>query len=147
MEYAARLGQDVKEGFAAVADACDKVKGQAPTPGDVVAGATFSFWRGFFLPQFEEIWRAVMSDAFPNVPPAHAKCKTFNTRVDEVRVLRNSVFHHEPIFRRQDLTEKHQRIHEMLGWLSAEALAELEKLDIFSATFANDPRTTRYGAC
>lgn len=105
---------------------------------DQYAGTTFD--------PFENAWRAVGSEVFPNAPVEFATRKALNRRIDTVHRFRNRVFHHEPVFHWHDLADKHTTMHELLGWLSSSALMELERLDTFPATFANDPRETSNAA-
>ena len=125
----------------AVTKALSSVKGREPTPGDVVAGVTFGFWRGFYLDPFESVWRKIMADTFPHVPDKLAKRKVMNTRVERFRRVRNRIAHHEPIFHWRSLAPTHHETHEMLGWLSSSALQELQTIDAFPVVHARAPRS------
>lgn len=125
----------------AVQEVRNKVKGRAVVPGDVVAGVTFGFWRGLFFPPFENAWRAVAGEVFPNAPAEQATRKALNGRLASVLEFRNRVFHHEPVFHWQDLAKKHAMMQEMLAWLSSAAAEELAKLDTFPVACGSDPRT------
>lgn len=116
------------------------VKGRDVVAGDIVAGVSFGFWRGFFLKEYEGWWRDVVFDVFPEVPLQWAKRKLLNPRVEAVRRLRNRVFHHEPVFYLSDLGTQHGNMHEMVSWLSSSALRELQRVDRFPTVFANGPR-------
>lgn len=52
-------------------------------------------------------------------------------RWNQVRTLRNSVFHHERIIHWKDLSGRHYHLVEALGWLSPELKEMAEKLDRF----------------
>jgi len=122
-----------------VADARSKVKGRAEVPGDIVAGVSFGFWRGFFFDAFETTWRHVVYDVFPHIPSSQANRKKLNARLEEIRRLRNRVFHHESVFN-SDPEGRCNRAQEMLGWMSTAALAERRAIDTFVIVYTADPR-------
>ncbi len=99
------------------------------SPGDasrVVAALSFGFWVSLFgrggrlesggKANYEMVlWRPALRSAFPH-------CATLNRKrvhgmLNGLRILRNRIAHHEPVFAR-NLAEDHQRILEVTGWMS-----------------------------
>ena len=77
--------------------------------GRIVAELNFGFWAGLLGKRYEtNLWRPLFRHAFPNAP------KPF------LRIFRNRIAHHEPIFNRA-LTDDHCRILQLIGWISPEA--------------------------
>lgn len=89
------------------------------TSGRIVAELTFGFWTGFF-----------------NNPHARAS-EQYLTKLDrrwqDIRDLRNRVFHHERILHWKDLDAQHQAILEIIAWMSPELHDLANALDRFAA--------------
>ena len=66
-------------------------------PGKVIAELSFGFWLTLTNPSFEHtLWVPCLHKAFrPRRVPARS---AFNAMLEKLRVLRNRVAHHEPIF-------------------------------------------------
>lgn len=71
--------------------------GQHLLPGKVVTELTFGFWHNLTVRKWEHtLWTPCLSRSFaPNKPPARA---IFNKELEELRLLRNRIAHHEPVF-------------------------------------------------
>jgi hypothetical protein len=78
-------------------------------PGKVIAELSFGFWLMLTNPPFEHtLWVPYLHKAFrPRRPPARS---AFNATLEKLRLLRNRVAHHEPIFH-----VKLQEHHEVLA--------------------------------
>lgn len=99
-----------------------KRKSRAVVSGDVVASLNFGFWSsltgkaGVF--QYEtQFWQPALVRAFPNL--SSTKVAPVNRTLESIRLLRNRVAHHEPIFRRH-LAADHQTLLSVLGWIDAD---------------------------
>ena len=101
---------------------------------------SFGFWRGFYLKQYESLWRSILRGVYPYIPNNQAKRSILNTRVERFRRLRNRVAHHEPVFHWPDLRQQHADICETLSGLSPAARTELGQVDRFTTVLAADPR-------
>ena len=101
--------------------------GHKPEPPRVVAALSFGFWisllgSGGRMDQAQRradyertLWRPALRASFP-----HRKTltrKQAHRPLDYLRTLRNRIAHHEPIFARH-LSEDHQRILDVTGWIS-----------------------------
>jgi hypothetical protein len=72
-----------------------------------------------------------MKYAFPFLPKDHHTRSAILTRLDEIRVFRNRVFHHEPIWNR-NVERSHRRLVEVVGWMNqgvADALLAASTVD------------------
>lgn len=95
--------------------------GRIPTAGDVVATLDFGFWTALFKAEYDQIlWRrkGFMGAVFPNQPTVRNLRGFMAGRINGIRQFRNRVFHHEPIWRRTDLLQRHTEIIEAIGWMN-----------------------------
>ncbi|KJE23536.1 Abi-like protein [Frankia torreyi] len=99
-----------------------------PTSDDVVAALTFGFWVALLS-------RGRSYDRTLWVPALHQAFPYYTGRRDELHrnlvtmlYLRNRVMHYEPIHHR-DLGADRAKIYRLLGYLSPEAVREVELLD------------------
>lgn len=124
-------------GVARIESAKDDLRrnGRAAEPSRMVAALSFGFWISLLghggrvddsgrKANYEmTLWRPALRGAFP--------CREALTRrqahspLDHLRVLRNRIAHHEPIFRRH-LSRDHERILEVTGWISPGAREWIE---------------------
>jgi len=65
-------------------------------------------------------------------------CKRFN----ELRNLRNRVFHHETIWNRATLLRDYNTIYEAIDWMSTDMATMCRLVDRFPDVFANGRSTT-----
>ena len=98
----------------------------AAGPPRIVAALSFGFWisllgsggrnpAGRKADYERTLWRPALRGAFPHHAPLRRK--QAHSPLDYLRTLRNRIAHHEPIFARR-LSEDHQRILEVTGWIS-----------------------------
>ena len=109
---------------------------QGISPTQVVAGLSFGFWvsllgHGGRMAELNRranyemtLWRPVLRDAFPHAE--RLTRKQAHAALDKLRILRNRIAHHEPIFARQH-KEDYQLILEMVGWISPTTRDWLDK--------------------
>lgn len=95
------------------------------TAGRIIASTTFGFWTALLNRPYEaQFWHtnnlAILKTTFPNLPRTHQNRLFVSRRCNEIRRLRNRVFHHEPIWSRPALTQEHADILEAIGWVSDE---------------------------
>ena len=97
----------------------------------MVAALSFGFWVSLTGPggrlstgikaNYEmTLWRPALRGAFPH--RGTLTRKQAHGPLNGLRVLRNRIAHHEPIFAR-DLAADHQRILDVAGWISPETAA------------------------
>lgn len=93
-------------------------KGLETEPGHIVAELNFSFWNGMLANRYQQrLWEASLMHAFPYYAGRRG---ILHHDLDRLRMLRNRIAHHEPIFDR-DLMVDHEKICDMLGYIEPEA--------------------------
>jgi hypothetical protein len=121
--------------------------------GDLIAALDFGFWTGlfgnFYLFQSSgdrRLWPHGLARVFPHATPTPTLAKV-SRRLNELRQLRNRIFHHEPIWRR-NLRDDYDNIIELLEWMSPEvarALRPVERLPtVLSDEYRRQLRTHVY---
>jgi hypothetical protein len=112
-----------------VQQAKDKLSGQnkAHDPGRIVAELSFGFWERLLTlgPRgaYEmKLWRPALHKAFPH---ARLKRTAAHQPIQHLRVLRNRIAHHEPIYARH-LAQDYRSLTTVLGWISPEVCQWVE---------------------
>lgn len=120
-----------------VAEAKDSLrKRRKPlSPGRIVAELTFGFWTAFFNNSHARtgIGSYLSKNAFPHAPATEQYQSKLDKRWQEIRDLRNRVFHHERILHWKDLDARHQAILEIITWMSPELQDLANSLDRFAS--------------
>ena len=84
--------------------------------GQIVAGLSFGFWVGLLSPRYNPaIWGRYLRVSFPSLP-AHVNRDALQKEVFEISTFRNRISHHEPIFKR-DILSDFSRILGVLKWV------------------------------
>ena len=111
-------------------------QGKSPTATDFVSSLWFGFWGNLFSNRYEGIlWPHLLRLIFPYMPRRRRTIRNLHARLNHIRLLRNRVFHHEPIWHLPDLPEQHQQILETIGWISPAMLAMTRLLDRFPSVY------------
>ena len=83
-------------------------------PPHVVAELSFGFWLSLLNRRYhQKLWIPSLSKAFPH---AHLSRAEILETLDHLRLLRNRIAHHEPVFKRH-LKQDHKRILTAIGWI------------------------------
>lgn len=118
------------------------VAARQPTVGKIVAELKFAFWEQLFtVGQESRIWNAHFRTYFPGAPPALtiSQARVIAHRdLKAIRLLRNRIAHHEPIFSR-NIADEYQRIHDMISWRSPVAAAWMDRKQQVTALIALRP--------
>lgn len=106
------------------------------TPDKILAELTFGFWSSLFNSQYQdELWKALRL-AFPRCPKDQRKRHTISASLNQVRDLRNRVFHHEPLlWLTPDLCDQHGRGVGVINWLDPQLGVWLQRHDRLAATW------------
>jgi len=93
---------------AAVGRAKDTLVKQAKPleAGRMVAELSFGFWTSLLDVRYERsnvLWPHLLRPTFPRMRNRDRKRKTISARINSIRLLRNRVSHHEPIWHWRDL--------------------------------------------
>lgn len=114
----------------------------------LVAELTFGFWTALLDVRYEHrqvLWPRLLSAAFPGVPPGLRTRKAISAKLNQVRLLRNRAFHHEPIWHWRDLKEQHTAIREVLGWISPALESTVALADRFPDVYSGGRQAFRAG--
>ena len=112
---------------AMVKDAEDKLhhEGKLATTGRIVAELNLGFWTSLFNVHYEQkgatdprLWPRHLRTVFPGMPRSKRTRHAVVRTLVDIRLLRNRVFHHEPIWDLSALPERHTRLTEFVGWIN-----------------------------
>jgi hypothetical protein len=117
--------------------------GKHVTPGRIVAELPFGFWTSLFNVAYEtkgqhdpRLWPRLLAAVFPHVPRRIRTRRTLSRALNEVRHLRNRVFHHEPIWNNARLLQHHAEIRDLIRWINPDAHEALVLVDRFPTVYA-----------
>lgn len=113
-----------------------------PTAGKVVSDLKFAFWERLLTQRYDQsIWQSQFFDSFPSAPQnqgfASAR-QTYNVDIRNIRLFRNRIAHHEPVFTR-NLQQDLDRILKVIQWRNATASAWMSKIEIASDLIGQQP--------
>jgi len=107
-------------------------------PPRVVAELNFGFWASLLNSQYENhLWRRHLRPLFVNAPPPLLR-KDAHRVLNDVRVLRNRIAHHEPILHRP-LPQEYGLVLTAIGWLCSATAAWVGHYSRFNETYAARP--------
>lgn len=120
----------------------NRLKRTEPTSGQVVAELTFGFWTTLLSqPYHQTLWvpdkTALVKAVFPHLPPTPSNRHFVHQRYNDLRILRNRVMHHEPIWHRPRLYQEWEEMIEAIGWISPTTRDSILLLDHFTDTYRN----------
>lgn len=93
--------------------------GSGMTLDHVISGLSFGFWTHLLTKNYQDVlWPAQFRHAFPSKPKEITR-QVLHERVNRLRVLRNRIAHHKPIFDRSP-TAEYQNLLDLLSWICAD---------------------------
>jgi hypothetical protein len=99
-------------------------------PPHMVAELSFGFWLSLLTKKYHGIlWIPVLHKAFPN---ARLKCTQVHSSLDHLRILRNRIAHHEPIFPRH-LANDYASIIKVLDWMCPETAKWIDSHNVVNS--------------
>lgn len=114
------------------------------TPGRIVAELTFGFWTSLFNRPYEappsgdpRLWPRLLAPVFPGMPRRIRTRRTLSRQLNDVRTLRNRVFHHEPIWHYPGLARQHDELLNLVRWINPDMYEAIRLLDRFLNVAAN----------
>jgi hypothetical protein len=115
------------------------LKGKKPLDaGRIIPELTFGFWTSLFDVRYEKIfWPWLLKPVVPNMPRHIRIRKNLSKRLNRVRILRNRIFHHEPIWHWRDLQSQHSDTLEVITWVNPVMKAFVEQFDRFEEIYKN----------
>ena len=112
-------------------------QGKSLDVGQLVASSNFGFWSSLFNSRYEGvIWPKLLQEVFPNMPRKRRTQKVLSRRINRIRELRNRVFHHEPIWHREQLVRNHEDLLETIGWINQSMLGLVKGIDRFPEIYS-----------
>ncbi len=116
--------------------------GKQHDPGRIIAELQFGFWTSMLKARYDvTIWRRYIVSAFPYIPRSQRTRKNISKRLNQIRQLRNRIFHHEPIWRYPTLGQMHTDILEAISWISLDLRSTVELFDRFPEVNQNGLHT------
>ncbi|HKU32035.1 MAG TPA: hypothetical protein VJQ60_16240 [Arthrobacter sp.] len=111
------------------------------TTGKVIAELKFVFWQKMFTSRHDQrIWNSAILALFPHairIAPAALRGRIYND-LDAIRLLRNRIAHHEPIFTR-NLTDDLKRIVELVDMRSADTAGWVRAMETATEVLTERP--------
>lgn len=114
--------------------------GKQLTPGRLIAELSFGFWTSLFDIRYEHsqtLWPKLLSRVLPFMPRGKRTRRNISRQLNEIRKLRNRIFHYEPIWYWGNLCEQHENIANVINWFSPAAHDYLKLVDDFSEVYEN----------
>lgn len=120
----------------------ERLKRNTPTSDQIVAELTFGFWTTLLSqPYHQSLWvprgTQLVKTVFPHLSPTPNNRHFVHQRYNDLRLLRNRVMHHEPIWHRPNLLREHQAVIEAIGWISPTTKESIMLIDHFDDTYHN----------
>jgi hypothetical protein len=73
-------------------------RAETATPDKIVAELTFGFWSSLFNGSFQSVLWKDLRLVFPRCPKRQRQRHAIASALNQIRNLRNRIFHHEPLF-------------------------------------------------
>jgi hypothetical protein len=99
-----------------------KKLGRQQGADDVVAALSLGFWLSLLTKSYEMLWRKALYRAFPNAKAVVGRGLNRPDaleKLNHIRILRNRIAHHEPIFPRH-LEADAKSIIDVIRWMSTD---------------------------
>jgi Abi-like protein len=107
-------------------------------PPRVVAELSFGFWAGLFGRRYENhLWRPHLRHLFVNAPSPFLR-RDAHQVLNDVRLLRNRIAHHEPILHRP-LPQEYGLVLTAIGWLCSSTAAWVDHHSRFNDIYTARP--------
>jgi hypothetical protein len=88
--------------------------------GRAIAELNFGFWVNLYDRPYMEFHKKTIKSQFPNASNKQRDIFTVKSRLNEIRLLRNRIFHYEPIWHWSNLDDYLKRIKEVLYWMNSD---------------------------
>jgi hypothetical protein len=111
-------------------------RAEALTPDKIIAELPLGFWSSLFNVQFQTILWKDLRLAFPRCPKPQRQRHTVSSALNQIRELRNRVFHHEQLlWLSPPLIDLHGKGVEVIGWLDPKLPPWLGSFDRLPVTW------------
>lgn len=113
-----------------------KRRTETATPDKIIAELTFGFWSSLFNAHYQSILWKDLRLVFPRCPKSQRQRHTVSSALNQIRHLRNRVFHHEQLlWLAPSLIDLHAKGMEVIGWLDPQLPSWLARFDRLPATW------------
>lgn len=126
------------------------------TPGRIIAELNFGYWTRLFSKRYETkqiIWPRLIKPVFPDFPKKLCVREGLSKRIQDLRKLRNRVYHYEPIWH-LDLKQYFKELQEIISELNKDLIPLLKLTCNFeqvlkegSAPFFNKLELITFATC
>lgn len=107
------------------------------TTDKIIAELAFGFWSSLFNGSFQAILWKDLRLVFPRCPKHQRQRHTISSALNQIRDLRNRVFHHEQLlWLSPSLLDLHHKGTEVIGWLDPQLVPWLAQYDRLPACWA-----------
>lgn len=114
----------------------------APTTGKVIPELKFVFWQKMFTSRYDtRVWDHQLRRVMPNLDPAQSVAalrQAIYSDLEQLRMLRNRIAHHEPIFSR-NLHDDYQKIFQLVAYRCAVTATWLDVNQQATVVIASQP--------
>lgn len=112
-------------------------RAEALTPDKIIAELPFGFWSSLFNVQFQTILWKDLRLIFLRCPKPQRQRHTVSSALNQIRQLRNRVFHHEQLlWLSPSLIDLHGKAIEVIGWIDPKLPPWLASYDRLPTTWA-----------
>ncbi|MBC3864325.1 Abi family protein [Undibacterium jejuense] len=109
---------------------------ETATTDKIVAELTFGFWSSLFNGSFQSVLWKDLRLVFPRCPKHQRQRHAISSALNQVRDLRNRVFHHEQLlWLTPSLLDLHTKGTEVIGWLDPKLVPWLARYDRLPASW------------
>ena len=113
-----------------------------PSAGKIVPEVKLMFWVSMLTSRHQSrLWNPFIRTSFPNIPQQLTTAtsrRLLHDQVDAIRIVRNRIAHHEPIFTR-DIHAEYRRLHRIVHWRSTDAAQWLNEMQTVTALMRTKP--------
>lgn len=102
----------------------------------IIPELSFGFWSGLLHKRYEGVfWPWLLKPCFPYLAKRNRTQSYVFQRLNDIRQLRNRIFHHEKIGHLTNLLDIHQEICDVIAWMAPDMLSYLQSIDRFDAVY------------
>lgn len=120
-------------------------QGKPLTVGRLIAELNLNFWRKLLHRPYGDrattasgnFWPRLIPTVFPGVDRKFNNIARISEAVDEIYVMRNRMFHHEPIF--HGVLQNHGTLLRVIRWMEPELEITIREFDRLPETFSLQP--------
>jgi hypothetical protein len=92
------------------------------TQGRMVQEMSFGFWVSLLNSKYETLYHGIGARVFPGMPPGPKRTRAEALkRFENIRILRNRIFHCRRIWNRLNLEQDYNQILEAIEWVNTDA--------------------------